>query len=76
MCKKNLSLKSAIVKKYDKLYLFAQKLGIHPATVTHVITGRWSLKPEQRRQWADALDRPVDELFLEITTTDKAKQRF
>jgi hypothetical protein len=52
MCINNLTLKSKIVKKHDKLYLFAQKLGIHPATVTHAISGRWILKPEQKRRWA------------------------
>jgi plasmid maintenance system antidote protein VapI len=60
---KNLLLKGEIVKKYDRLYRFAQHLGIHPATVTNVITGRSALEAKQQKQWAEALGRPVEELF-------------
>lgn len=61
--KRNLVLKAAIVEKTDRLYLFAQELGIHPAIITHVISGRWTHNSAQKQRWAKALGRPVDELF-------------
>ena len=62
-CPKNLALKGAIVAKYDRIFRFAMDQGIHPSTITNVISGRQELDPARKRRWAKALGRNVDELF-------------
>lgn len=58
-----LNLKFAILTKYGCQGDFAINLRVHESLVSRVIRGRRSLPPEEQARWAEALDRPVDELF-------------
>lgn len=40
-----------------------KKLGISHTMVSHVVRGRWNLTPEEKRKWAAALEKQVEEIF-------------
>ena len=61
----NYDLQVEIKKKYGKQYRFAQAMGKGDSHVSLVIRGRRNLSPEDKKKWAEALDKTVSELFPE-----------
>lgn len=58
-----LNLKFAILEKFNCQADFAMHLRVHESDVSRVVRGRRSLPLEEKKRWAAALGRPVDELF-------------
>lgn len=57
------NLKAAIFTVYGSQADFARVLRVHESDVSRVVRGRRSLSLDERKRWAAALDRPVDDLF-------------
>jgi len=59
----NLQLKSRIIAKYGKQWVFAREIGVHDSVVSKVVTGARELPADQIQLWAEKLDCDINEIF-------------
>jgi hypothetical protein len=59
----NQELKAEIVRRFGNQFLFATFVGAHESDVSRVIRGRRQLDDATKREWADVLQVPVEQIF-------------
>lgn len=56
----NWRLQVEIKKRFGTQARFAEFLGVSESQVSKVLSGKRSLSPKEKRQWASALNRPLE----------------
>ncbi len=61
----NNKLRIAILTEFQTQADFSQHLNVHESKVSQVVRGRRKLSPDQKVQWAAALNQPIEMIFPE-----------
>ncbi len=65
---KNVALKSAIFASGRTQVEIATSVGRSRTWISHVVQGRWNVKPEEAEELARELGMSVDELFPDVVS--------